>query len=101
MRPREVFRFDCPCCGKAIEINTRNGKARAVKFEESKKGKSFDGLVQDAKHDTARLGDLFEEAQDLYSGDEERLGNLFEDAKKKAAKDKDKDKKPRGPFDLE
>ncbi len=99
MKPREVFRFDCPCCGKAVEVNTRSGKARAVKFEESQKGKNFDGLLEDARGDVERLGGLFEEARNLHSGDQQRLEGLFEEAKKKAAKDQDK--KPRGPFDME
>lgn len=101
MSPREVFRFDCPCCGKEVEVNTRSGRAKAVNFAESKQGQSFDGLVRDAQSDDKRLGDLFEDAKGLHSDNEERLMGLFEKAKQKTAKDKDRDQKPPGPFDLD
>ncbi|MHC5066071.1 MAG: hypothetical protein ACYTG5_19085 [Planctomycetota bacterium] len=99
MKPKDAFRFDCPCCGKSIEVNTRTGKARAVKFEESKKGKSFEGMVEDAKGDKKRLSSLLDEARELHSSDSQRLDDLFKQAKKKAAEDPDE--KPRTPFDLD
>ncbi len=99
MKPKDAFRFDCPCCGKSIEVNTRSGKARAVKIEESKAGKSFEGMVEDAKGDSQRLNKLLDEAQQLHGSDSDRLEDLFKQAQKKAAEDKDE--KPRTPFDLD
>jgi len=79
--PRDVFEFSCPCCGKRVELNARNGKVRAVKFEESKRGKSMDDLVSDQKREGERLGSAFEEARKDQSTHKERLEDLFTDAK--------------------
>ena len=95
--PRDVFEFSCPCCGKRVELNTRNGKVRAVRVEESKRGKNFDDMVADQKHEGDRLGSIFDEAKQDDSAREERLEDLFGEAKQEA--EKDKDKKPRHPFE--
>ncbi len=94
-----IFQFPCPCCGKRVELNVRNGKARAVKFEESKKGKDLDGLVEDQRHEGTRLGSVFDEAREDQSHQAEHLDELFDQATEDAKKDKDK--KPFNPFDLE
>ncbi len=94
--PKEVFEFSCPCCGKRVELNTRNGKVRAVKFEESRSGKSFDDLVEDQKGEADRLGSMFDEARADHESQPETLDQLFTDAKE-AAKDDD-DKQPPHPF---
>lgn len=96
---KHIFQFPCPCCGKRIEINLRNGKARAVKFEESAKGKDLTGLVEEQKREGERLGDLFEEARQDHSRHGERLDELFHKASEDAKQDKDK--RPPNPFDLE
>lgn len=93
--PKEVFEFNCPCCGKRVEVNTRNGKARAVDFEEAKDGKSLDDLLSDHKHEGKRLGSEFETARGDLANQEERLEDMFADAKEAAKKDKGK---PRHPF---
>ena len=94
--PREVFEFSCPCCGKRIELNTRNGKARAVNFEESQKGQTFDDLVAGSKQDGDRRASAFDEAQRDTERQEQRFEDLFDDAKKAA--EKDRDDKPPHPF---
>jgi uncharacterized Zn finger protein (UPF0148 family) len=94
--PKEVFEFSCPCCGKRVELNTRNGKVRAVKIEESKKGKSFDDLLSDQARESDRLGSVFDEARQDQAKQGEKLDDLLREAKK-AAKD-DQDKKPPHPF---
>ncbi len=96
---KHIFQFPCPCCGKRVELNVRNGKARAVKFEESKKGKDLDGLVEDQRHEGTRLGSVFDEARGDQSRQAERMDELFDQATEDAKKDKDK--KPFNPFDLE
>ena len=92
--PREVFEFSCPCCGKRVELNTRNGKVRAVKIEESKKGKSFEDMVADQKNEGERLGSMFEEAREDHASRKQTLDDLFGEAKKAAAEDDDKPPHP-------
>jgi hypothetical protein len=96
---KHIFNFPCPCCGKQVEIDVRSGKARAVKFEESSKGKDLDDLVADQKGEGKRLGNLFKEARQDQDRSGERLDDLFERASEDAKQDKDK--KPFNPFDLE
>ena len=96
---RHIFQFHCPCCGKRVELNVRNGKARAVKFEESAKGKDLDRLLEDQKHEGERLGSLFDEAKDDHSRTGDRLDDLFNKAAEEAKKDPDGP--PPNPFDLE
>lgn len=97
--PRHLFEIDCPCCGKRIEIDTRSGKARAVRVQESKKVKDLDGLVEEHRHEDERLRSLFEEAAKDHAHYDERLEKLFKKAAEEA--EKHKDEKPPNPFDLE
>jgi hypothetical protein len=99
MAQQHIFEFSCPCCGKHIEVNVRTGKARAVRFEESRKGKDLAGLVEDQKHEGTRLSSLFDEAQGDHSRQKERLDDAFREAAKEA--EKDKGKRPASPFDME
>ena len=91
--PREVFEFSCPCCGKRVELNTRNGKVRAVNIEESKRGKSFDDMIADQKTEGDRLGSVFDEARTDHEAANETLDDLFSEAKDAVKKD-DKDQPP-------
>ena len=93
--PREVFEFSCPCCGKRVELNTRNGKVRAVNIEESKRGKSLDDMIASQKTEGDRLGSVFDEARSDQSAAKETLEDLFSQAKDATKKDK---KKPPHPF---
>jgi hypothetical protein len=93
------FTFPCPCCGKLIEVDTRSGKARAVRAEEAKGGRDLDTLLRAHGKEHERLGGLFDSARD----DQKRQADQLE-AKLRRAKDeakKDKDTRPRNPFDLE
>lgn len=94
-----VFTFSCPCCNKRIEIDTRSGKARAVRPDEAKGGRDLDSLLSAQKKDGDRLDQLFSSAKDGVAKQNEAL-----DAELKRAKDeakKDKDTRPRNIFDLE
>ena len=97
---KDLFEFNCPCCGKRVELNTRTGAVRAVQFEESRKGKDFEGLVADQGKESERLGDAFQTAQDLQRRNKQRLEDLLRGAKDEVKKEKDKGK-PRNPFDME
>ena len=98
---RHIFQLLCPCCSKRIEIDVRSGKTRAVKFEESSKGKDLTGLVEEQKREGERLGDLFAEAREDHINQADRLGELFDKASEDARQDPDRGKKPPNPFDLE
>lgn len=94
--PRHLFEIDCPCCGKRIEIDTRSGKARAVRARDSK---DLDRLVDEHRHEDERLRSLFEEAAKDHAHYNERLEDLFKQAAEEA--EKHKDEKPPNPFDYE
>ena len=96
---KHVFTFPCPCCDKMVEVDTRSGKARAVRAEERKGGQDLNDLFAAQKNESARLDDLFSTAKDSQNrqGDEleEKLRRAKEEAKKSP------DEKPRNPFDLD
>lgn len=94
-----VFTFHCPCCNKLIEVDTRSGKARAVRPEEAKGGRDLDSLLQAQKRDSERLGDLFSSAKET----EKKKGELLDEQLRKAKEEakKDKDERPRNIFDLD
>ncbi len=94
-----VFTFPCPCCNKLIEVDVRSGKARAVRPEEARGGRNLDKLLDEHKGDGKRLGDLFSSAREQERQRSERLAEQLRRAKEEAKKDKDE--RPRNPFDLE
>jgi len=96
---KDVFQFECPCCGKTIEVNTRSGKARAADPKDSKKA-DFDKLVSEQSSASDRLGSMFDDARADQSADAKRLEGLFDRAKEKS-KDDDPKGRPSNPFDLD
>jgi hypothetical protein len=94
-----VFTFSCPCCNKRIEVDTRSGKARAVRPEEAKGGRDLDSLLKAQKQDSRRLDDLFSSAKDSVAKQGEQLDSQLQRAKEEAKKDKDT--RPRNIFDLD
>ncbi|MCU0863179.1 MAG: hypothetical protein MUC36_05260 [Planctomycetes bacterium] len=94
-----VFTFDCPCCNKRIEIDTRSGKARAVRPTEAKGGQDLDQLLRSQKQHQKKLDDMFRQAKDSESLRSESLQKQLERAKDEARRDKDE--RPRNPFDLD
>lgn len=97
--PDNVFQFACPCCGKMVEVDTRSGRARAVRPDEAKGGRDLDTLLQSHKGESRRLADVFDDAQRQHKRQNERLDDVLKRAKDEAKKDKDD--KPRNIFDLE
>jgi len=96
---KNLFTFPCPCCNKMVEIDTRSGKARAVRADEQKGGQSLDDLLEAQRSDSDRLGDMFSTAQDSEKSREDQLEKQLRRAKEEAKKDKDD--KPRNIFDLD
>lgn len=94
-----VFTFPCPCCNKLIEVDTRSGKARAVRPVEAKGGQDLDSLLQSQKKDQQRLADLFSSAKDSEARKAEQLDAQLKKAREEAKKDKDT--RPRNIFDLD
>ncbi len=94
-----VFTFPCPCCNKLIEVDVRSGKARAARPDEAKGGRDLEQMLKEHGRDQKRLGDLFSSAQDLEQKRGERLEEQLRRAKEEAKKDKDS--RPRNPFDME
>ena len=96
---KHLFRIPCPCCDKMIEVDTRAGKARAVRAEEAEGGRDLDDLLAAQKKDSERLDDLFSSAKDTEKNLDDVLDRQLKRAKKEAKKDKDE--KPRNIFDLD
>ena len=96
---KNQFTFPCPCCNKMIEVDTRAGKARAVRPEEQKGGKNLDDMLNAHRHDSDRLDGLFASAKDTEENREDLLSEQLQRAKEEAKKDKDE--KPRNIFDLD
>jgi hypothetical protein len=94
-----LFTFSCPCCNKQIEVDTRSGKARAVRPEEAKGGQTLDSLLANQSKDKQRLADLFDSAKGDVSKQADRLEEQLRRAKDEAKKDKDT--RPRNIFDLD
>lgn len=94
-----IFTFSCPCCGKLIEVDTRSGKARAVRPDEAKGGRDLDQMLKAHGREQQRLGDLFRSASEDQQKEKDRLASQLARAKEEAKKDKDT--RPRNPFDLE
>lgn len=97
--PKHLFTFPCPCCDKMIEVDTRSGKARAVRASEQGGGKSLDALFDAQKRDSERLDDLFTDAKDSESRRNETLEQQLERARREARRDPDQ--KPPSIFDLD
>lgn len=92
-----ILRLPCPCCGVDLEIDTRARKIRPHDPKD-RKGPGLDDLIEQQKHSSDRLGDLFDEAASDEARREDQLDRLLRDAKEKA---KDDTRKPRNPFDLD
>ena len=96
---KSVFMFPCPCCGKSVEVDTRSGKARAVRPEEAKGKGDLDQLLDAHKHESERLADLFDSAQGRQASEADHLEEQLRRAKDEARKDKDE--RPPNIFDLD
>ena len=97
--PKHLFQIPCPCCNKMIEVDTRTGKARAVRPEEARGGGSLDDLLEAQRSEQRRLDDVFSSAQDNERQRDDLLEQKLRRAKEEAKKDKDE--KPRNIFDLD
>lgn len=95
--PKDVFQFACPCCGKAIEVDTRSGRARAVNPEEKRGGGDLGQLVHKQQQEQQRLDDVFHRAQEQQARQQQHLDDLLQKAKEQARKEQDE--RPRTPFD--
>ena len=95
---KDLIHIPCPCCGKQIEVDTRNGRARAVVPGEGK-ASDLDQLLQSQKQQHKRLTDAFDTARQREKDKEQVLDDLLQQAKEEARQNPDED--IRRPFDLE
>jgi hypothetical protein len=95
---RHLFRFRCPCCDKHLELDTRSGKARPLKPEDTRPAADIDKLVSRQKHEGERLTDVFQRAAEDQAKHKRKLEDAFTEAFEDAKDDKDK---PPNPFDLD
>jgi hypothetical protein len=96
---KHLFTFPCPCCNKLVEVDTRTGKARAVRSDEAHGGRDLDSLLSKEKEQQQRLENLFSSAKEGEAARDEHLERQLRRAKEEAKKDKDD--KPRNIFDLD
>ena len=96
---RHLFRFRCPCCDKRVELDTRSGKARAVKVDESKAARDIDKLVSEQKHEGKRLTSIFDQAAGDQIEQKKQMDQMFNEALEETKEDQDE--KPPNPFDRE
>ena len=97
-----TLRFRCPCCHKRLEFETSSGEVREVDTSEEapkRSKKELDGMVEQQKQEANRLGDAFSRATEDTMTQADKFDDLFNDALDAAKKDKDE--KPRTPFDLD
>jgi len=97
---KHLFRVPCPCCNKMIEVDTRSGKARAMRADEAEGGRDLDDLFAAQKKDSERLDDLFSSAKDTEKHRGDELDQKLKRARDEARKDGDEDR-PRNIFDLD
>ncbi|MCA8976617.1 MAG: hypothetical protein KDC98_17990 [Planctomycetes bacterium] len=96
---RHLFTFPCPCCDKLVEVDTRTGKARAIRPDEKKQGGDLDSLLSAQRQESQRLDSLFDSARSRESNDADILAQQLARAKEEAKKDKDE--RPPNIFDLD
>jgi len=94
-----LFEFSCPCCDKRIEVDTRTGKARAVRPQERQGGQDLEQLLRKEAKDRTRLDDLFKEASSDEAKRRDELERRLQRAKEEAKRDPKE--RPRSPFDLD
>lgn len=97
---KSLFTFSCPCCGKNVEVDTRSGKARAVRPEEAKGKGDLNQLLDAQTRESDRLDNLFSSARDRQAGDLDHLDKQLRQAKEETKKD-NKDERPPNIFDLD
>jgi hypothetical protein len=94
-------RFDvvCPCCGTKLVVDAESGEILAEERPKVDPKKSFEKAIDQVRGGAKKREDAFSKAFDRTQNLDDLLGKKFEEAKKKA--EKDKDKKPHRPFDLD
>lgn len=98
--PKDLYQFDCPCCGKRVEVNTRSGRARAVRPEERAGGGDLDALLDKHKRESDRLDDMFRDASEGARRAGKEQHERFDRAREQVEKEEPQDKPPH-PFQKE
>lgn len=98
--PKDLYQLDCPCCGKRIEINTRSGRARAMRPEERLGGGDLDTLLDKHKREAERLDDMFRDANETAKRARTEQQKLFDRAREQIDQEDPKGPPP-NPFAME
>jgi hypothetical protein len=96
MAHKHLLTVRCPCCSKRIEVDTRNGKVRAL----DKLDGGLDALLESHKTEGRRLADAFDSATDEEKNAGRRLDDLLREAERDVRENPDKGD-PLRPFDLD
>jgi hypothetical protein len=98
--PKDSFEFDCPCCGKRVEVDVRSGRARAVKPQERRGGGDLDTLLDKHRNEAERLDQMFRDASERHREAPAQRERRLRDAIDEVGREPEPERPP-NPFDLE
>ncbi len=93
------FEITCPCCEATIVIDRISGEILLHKEKEKKSGLSLDAMVSNLKTEKSEADKRFEKQLEAQKDRTRILEEKFKEAMQRA--DKDPDKKPVNPLDLD
>lgn len=93
------FEITCPCCEATIVIDRLSGEILFHKEKEKKSGLSFDAMVTNLKAEKSEADKRFEKQLEAQKDRTRILEEKFKEAMQRA--DKDPEKKPFNPMDLD
>ncbi len=93
------FEITCPCCEATIIIDRISGEILLHKEKEKKSGLSLDAMVSNLKSEKSEADKKFEKQLEAQKDRTRILEEKFKEAMQRA--DKDPDKKPVNPLDLD
>ncbi len=93
------FEITCPCCEATIVIDRISGEILLHKEKEKKSGLSIDEMVSNLKSEKSEADKRFEKQLEAQKDRTRILEEKFKEAMERA--DKDPNKKPFNPMDLD
>lgn len=89
----------CPCCATKLVVDAASGEILAEERPPANHDKTFETAMSEVKSGASKRDEMFSKAFDRTRRMDDLLDKKFQEAKKKA--EKDPNKKPRNPFDVE
>jgi hypothetical protein len=93
------FEITCPCCEAMIVIDRISGEILLHKVKETRSGLSLDAMVSNLESQKSEAEKRFEKQLEAQKDRARILEERFKEAMQRA--DKDPDKKPVNPMDLD